>query len=1022
MPVAPSDETILPARALPPAAIDALLNRGGDLLLAADAAGRLTWANPRFFEATGLSAAQALGRTLAELALDGGDAVRAAFGDRMVDGIELQLPAAGGGTLRCSARIVPFDGGHVGVLHDHQELHRLASEARSLAELLEMAQEFGRLGVWERDIPSGTGRWDRHVFRFFDMEPAAGTPSFETAAERIHPDDRSRIGYLESTQEPGYHARRYRVLGRDGSVRVIHSHWRVLAGPDGAPTKSIGIMVDDTDVYELARELGQAHAQLDLAVDLGGIAVWRHDLKTNLMHYDARALHILGMRPRPQGIPLDEVRSLIHPDDLPAVIASAQRGLAGQGPTDVEARYRHSDGSWRYVMTRRSLQRDARGEPIAFVGVGLDVTDRVEDSRRALELARRLEATARAAGIGLWSMNIDSGASDWNAKMFELFGLPRSANPPPFGELLERCIHPDDRERVRREGYSWIHEGERAFEIEYRVLLADGSVRWLLNRSDVDRGSEQRRLYGVTMDVSDRKRTEQALQQANERVALAARGAGIGTWELDLVTGEAYWDAQMFTLRGLAPRVQAPDENERYSLTHPDDHQRVRTALAASLASGEPAAYDFRVRLPDGRWRWLASRCLPVRGADGKVMRQIGVNWDVTEARVNELERQERIAAQRENRAKSQFLARMSHELRTPLNAVLGFTQLMLTAEGPLNAGADRTRLEHIHSAGEHLLSLINDVLDLSSLETGDLRMELGAVRLAPLVRGTLPLVERLAQAQRVTLRCGALDELVVWADPTRLRQVLLNLLSNAIKYNRDGGSVTVEADSDGRQVRLRVRDTGRGLTNKQLRHVWEPFNRLGIDAECIEGTGIGLAIVKAIIARMGGAQIEATSTPGVGSEFVVGLEDARHAQPPRAESRPAAVAPAAPKSYQGRLLYIEDNPVNVLIVEELVARCPGLEITSELDGGGGVARALALQPDLVLVDMQLPDFDGHEVLRRLRAEPVTARIPCIALSANAMPADIERALAAGFADYWTKPIDFRAFMASLDALFGRAA
>jgi CheY-like chemotaxis protein/anti-sigma regulatory factor (Ser/Thr protein kinase) len=403
-------------------------------------------------------------------------------------------------------------------------------------------------------------------------------------------------------------------------------------------------------------------------------------------------------------------------------------------------------------------------------------------------------------------------------------------------------------------------------------------------------------------------------------------------------------------------------------------------------------------------------------------VRQIGVNWDVTEARINELERQERIAAQRENRAKSEFLARMSHELRTPLNAVLGFTQLMLTAEGPFDAQGDRTRLEHIHSAGEHLLSLVNDVLDLTSLESGELRMELGAVRLAPLVRETLPLVERLAQAHRVTLRCGALDELVVWADSTRLRQVLLNLLSNAIKFNRDGGSVTVEADSDGRQVRLRVRDTGRGLTAEQLRHVWEPFNRLGTEAERIEGSGIGLAIVKAIIERMG-AQIEATSTPGTGSEFIVGLEDARHAQPRAPARRPAAARGAsAAKRYEGRLLYIEDNPVNVLIVEELVARCPGLEITSEGDGEGGVLRAAALLPDLVLVDMQLPDFDGHEVLRRLRAAPVTARIPCIALSANAMPADIERALAAGFADYWTKPIDFRAFMASLDALFGRAA
>jgi CheY-like chemotaxis protein/nitrogen-specific signal transduction histidine kinase len=410
----------------------------------------------------------------------------------------------------------------------------------------------------------------------------------------------------------------------------------------------------------------------------------------------------------------------------------------------------------------------------------------------------------------------------------------------------------------------------------------------------------------------------------------------------------------------------------------------------------------------------LASRTLPVRDADGIVVRQTGVNWDVTDARQSELERQERIAAQRESRAKSQFLARMSHELRTPLNAVLGFTQLMLD-EARLDA-VQHERLKHVTDAGEHLLSLINDVLDLSRLQSGDMRLALEPVPLEDALRETLPLVEHEARARGIAITLGALDA-VVRADPTRLRQVLLNLLSNAIKYNRDGGRVQVKAAADGTHVDLSVRDTGRGMDAAQLAHLFEPFNRLGLEREGIEGTGVGLAIAKSLVDAMGG-EMTARSEPGVGSDFVVRLLDARHAQQ---AARPRTAAAAVPARYQGKVVYVEDNTVNVLIVRELVTRCPGLEFASAPDGEQGVRRTVEMRPDLVLVDMQLPDFDGHEVLRRLRADPRTAAIPCIALSANAMPEDIQRAHAAGFDDYWTKPIDLPAFMAAMAARFGQA-
>nr|WP_316638375.1 ATP-binding protein [uncultured Roseateles sp.] len=527
-----------------------------------------------------------------------------------------------------------------------------------------------------------------------------------------------------------------------------------------------------------------------------------------------------------------------------------------------------------------------------------------------------------------------------------------------------------------------------------------------------------------------------SLRTASERAALATQGAGMGTWEMDLVNGCVAWDEQMFVLRGLPPAPEPLSNEVALELVHPDDRSAISRAFKAMQAGSQNAGYEFRVRLPDGSYRWLASRSIPVRDEAGNLVKRIGINWDISDAKLAAVASQERALAQHESQAKSEFLARMSHELRTPLNAVLGFTQLLQTQlrSNPGTVANQQRKLAHIRSAGEHLLALINEVLDLSSIESGGARLALRPVALQPLVRDTLPLVEGLGRTHEVGMRVGPLPG-SVRADPIRLRQVLLNLLSNAIKYNRAGGQVWLESRAETREGQpgwcLSVRDSGRGLDAEQLGHLFEPFNRLGQERGTIEGSGIGLAIVKALVTRMQG-QIRVSSEPGRGSTFELWLQEAddvshAHASKP---SEPAGAAqqqressmpdPSSPQPAVAshRLLYIEDNPVNVLVVQELVATRPNLQLDCAVDGSSGVALAARLLPELILVDMQLPDFDGYEVLKRLRAQSETAQTPCIALSANAMPEDIARALQAGFSDYWTKPIDFKVFLGGLDALF----
>lgn len=922
-------------------------------------------------------------------------------------GLEVQLD---GGWFAVRARHA--DGG-IAWLFEDLTAQREAAEASRLRELLEIAQEFGRLGVWERDVATGQGRWDRHVFAFWGLDPAQGTPGLEEATRYIHPEDHFRGTYGRSMDAPGRYAQHYRVMRPDGSICRIHSQWEVKAGADGRPARIVGVMMDDTPIYDLARSLDDASAQLKLAVDLADIAIWRHDLRSNRMYYNDRGFAVLDIPPRPEGMPIEEVRSFIHPEDLPEVLASAQRALATDRPTDMQARYRRRDGSWRHVLTRRVVQRAPDGTALAFLGVALDLTEQVERQREATDLAFRLDIATRAGGVGIWSRDPQTELGDWNEQMFAINGRPLEQGTPTRQEWIEQIIHPDDRPRMRAARNDLMAAPDAAVEHEYRIVRPDGEVRWLINRARHVPWNGRTMIFGVTLDVTDRRLTEQKLRSADQRAALAARSAGIGTWEVDFASGTERWDEQMFRLRGLEPSLRPPTRSERLALVHPDDRGRNLDARPDTMYDRRPMRYEFRVMLPDGGIRWLASRSIAVTDEQGRTTRRLGVNWDITDAKQAEAAREATAVAERASQAKSQFLARMSHELRTPLNAVLGFTQLLQLEDADPDR---RAKLGHIRSAGEHLLSLIDSVLDLSSLESGSLRLELRALALSDLVDQALPLVAVLAQRHGVRLLREDVDGLAL-ADRTRALQVLVNLLTNAIKYNRPGGEVRIGARTDGESVAIHIQDTGRGLSAAQLEHLFEPFNRLGAEHDGIEGTGIGLTIVKALVAGMGG-RIAVESRPGQGSRFEVRLPRGTPGDSPAPAPTSVHPAPAPLPHARGQLLYIEDNPVNVMLVEELVNGLSGLRITSEATGADGVARAIEMRPDLVLIDMQLPDFDGFEVLRRLRAHPDTAGIPCVALSANAMPQDIATAMAAGFDNYWTKPIDFRQFLAALEQRF----
>lgn len=693
---------------------------------------------------------------------------------------------------------------------------------------------------------------------------------------------------------------------------------------------------------------------------------------------------------------------------------------SGQDSQDILA---FADGR---IVERHSKPLVSEGKMRGRVWSFHDITE-IKRAERAVEYHKeRLRRGQIFANIGTWEWNIQSGGLYWSERIAPLFGYPEGDLATSYENFLN-AIHPEDRQAVIKAIDDCLNRDE-PYNIEHRVIWPNGTERWLLERGAVVRDDEGKatQMLGVVQDIDDRKRAELALAEREKYLRIFQHIVGSVVDGVITIGSDGIIRSFNPAACAIFGYREADIVDRKVNELMPEPHRSEHdNYLRHYCASGTGKVINRQMELvalrADGTEFPLEIAVSEIDLSNEKLF--VGLVRDITERKQAEQDLiNARDAADHANQAKSDFLSSMSHELRTPMNAILGFGQLLQYDE--TLSDTQKEDVQEILKAGRHLLDLINEILDLAKIESGRVSLSIEPVRIAPIIEECLSMVSTQANKRRISLRNQTHDDFSVQADQTRLKQVLINLISNAIKYNCEGGLVSVETQPKGSEyLSIQISDNGRGIPKERLHELFQPFNRLDAENSAIEGTGIGLTISRRIVEMMGGA-IEVKSEVGIGSRFMITLPAASEQAFLQAPETSTAIEPESPAlanhSGQQLVLYIEDNPSNIRLVSQILERQRHIRLITAHTPELGIELARAYCPNLILLDINMPDLNGYQVLKVLQDDPILKSTPVVAITANAMPRDIERGKAAGFADYLTKPLDIAQFNSVLDHLLNR--
>lgn len=847
----------------------------------------------------------------------------------------------------------------------------------------------------------------------------------------------------------------------------------------GKPYKYISARTDVT-------ELRKSEERLNCSQEFSNIGSWDWNIATDELYWSNKIWPLFGYDKKVTETTYDNFLNAIHPDDRQPVIEAINNCVEHGAEYDIEHRVVWPDNSIHWMHERGDVVRDKAGNPLHMLGVIQNISTRKFAELELTKSESQLREAQELARLGNWQADFVSGELIWSDEIYRIFGFEPGSIEPSV-EIFRAAVHPDD---LAKELESEKRSKETGFhDIIHRIIRPNGEIRYVheLAQSDCDEAGNLIGMTGTVQDVTEREGLEEKLSKQRKLLDMLHRSTTDFVEKGDI---REAMDAMLNDLLalteseyGFTGEIIVDDEGKPFLKTHAitniswdketqELYEKFRIGgfefrnldtlfgrvitSRKSIISNNPISDPLAGGLPKGHPPMTSFMGVPIfygndivgmygvaNRVDGydKTLREFLRPFDTTygvminSKRMTDRDkntRNELILAKEEavqaNSAKSKFLSSMSHELRTPMNAIMGFGQLLSLETDSTLTESQQENVDEIVNASNHLLELINEVLDLSKIEEGRIDLSIETVLLGDVFNESLQIILPLSDKRNIKISFvvdGAVIDLnefpylehTVKADHTRLKQILLNLLSNAVKYNRENGTISIVCKSSGDKIRISITDTGAGLSPDELELLFKAFNRLGAEQSEIEGTGIGLVITKNIVEQMGG-EIGVMSQPGVGSTFWVEIPSDQpwkeHELPSDFENRKqVAVNKKSKQSHS--VLYIEDNPANLRLVSQLLMRREGISMLSAHEPLLGLDLAMQHLPDLILLDINLPGIDGFEVLKRLRNDAATREIPVIAVSANAMPKDIENGLVAGFDDYVTKPINVKEFLHAVD-------
>jgi PAS domain S-box-containing protein len=914
-----------------------------------------------------------------------------------------------------------------------QEQRLLAEHLEKERERLAEAQAVAKVGSWDLNLTTNVLIWSEETYCIFGMDRNSFGASYEAFLERVHPDDRADVhrAYTESVANHTVYAIDHRMQMEDGSIKTVHERCKTIYDASGCPIRSVGTVQDITEQKQTERTLHHimegAHCllwQAEIEEDEEKQFQWKMEFASEQAVQRFLPLHV------PAGQTYGDTWYLSRPlEDRERTDLYGEQEIRAGRSYQQEFRCRSKDGALHWLS--ENVQVEALGEgKWRCTGVCTDITE-----RKVAEEATR--TMTRGAQCLLWYALVEEQPHGmrWLMEMPEeeaaqQFFPVKQSPEQSYVVAWTRSRMPEDSAIMDARSAAALRSGQQGYTQQFRCLRTDGEWRWLHETVSIEALTPGRwHCVGVCTDITEQKQAEEERDRfftlSLDLLCVVAPNGHFVRLNPAFETVLGYTRAELMA----SPMLD---------FVHPDDREATNARIAQLNAGGNNLHFENRYRCRDGSYRWFAwtstifqgfrygaaHDITPLKEAEIALRRA----YEELEARVvdrtaqiMEVNTQLLIAkqeAERANQAKSEFLSRMSHELRTPLNAILGFGQIL--DRQPLTPLQEES-VQYILTGGRHLLGLINEVLDLARVEAGHIELSLEPIALAEIVCESCALVRPLAAERDIFIEAdpAAFGGSHVLADRQRLKQALINLLSNAIKYNRSNGQVRVYGvPRPDNRLCIAVQDTGPGITLANQQRLFVPFERLNAALTGVEGTGLGLAMAQRLVTAMGGS-LTLESLPGEGTTFFLNL--------PLVPSPVEALAEHSLGSYEsnvGRsedqnatILYIEDNLSNMRLLEVLLRSRPGITLLPAMQGSIGLDLARQHVPDLILLDLNLPDISGKEVLARLQASALTRDIPVIILSADATASQIERLLTAGARAYLTKPLDVTEFLNTLDTI-----